>query len=271
MLFTRIVKGLAMALAMVLAFSIFAGVAYGGLELLHAVGVIKSDPAEMRVAYEEASEGEKAGNGVVEAKIVNLEIELGAGSLELKEGEKLKVSTDIAEMTVEEKDGTLKVTEKSKWHLFSWQRGRTVTVEVPRDYKFEKVKIETGAGEVSIGEIAADEIKMETGAGKVLAKRITTKDLKLDLGAGEVDLRDVELEKADINCGVGKVSIELTGGELGYTFDLERGIGAIYLNGREMKKDALVGDGRKVVKIDGGIGEIDIKTGAYSRNTEEEK
>ena len=241
MLFTKVVKGLATALAAVLSVAIIAGALYGGAELLHAIGLIKGEPVETRVAYEKEV-------SIIEAnlseKVANLEIDLGAGSLELKEGEKLKVTTDISGMTVEEKDGTLRLKEESKWHLFSWQSGRNVTVEVPKGYKFENVKIDAGAGKIAIEQILA------------------TNELKMDLGAGEVSIREADAAKIDIDCGVGKVGIGLAEERGAYAFELKKGVGTIWLDGAKVMEDDMKMEwGEKKVKIDGGVGEIEIKTG----------
>ena len=281
-MFRGIVKLLGMVLGGLLALAILMGIAYGAVELLHAAGVIKGDPVETRV-YEVSKEGlvevgkkdegtksEAKDDAETKTEVKNLEIRLGAGSLELKEGEKLKVSTDITEMEVEEKDGTLKITENSRWHLFSWQRGMKVTVEVPKDYQFEEVKLETGPGKVSIGNILANKIKMEAGAGKIEIEQIlATNELKMNLGAGEVSIRQADGELIDINCGVGKVGIGLADAEEAYKFKLDKGVGKITVGGREASGTWSGAKATKEVKIEGGVGAIEIKTGVVQKAVRE--
>lgn len=241
-MFRTIVKLFGMLLGGVLAAVILAGIAYGAVELLHAVGVIKENPAETMVAYETAKE--------VGDEVKKLEIDLGAGSLEIKEGEKLKVSTDIEEVATTVENGTLRVKENTKWQLFSWRRGRTVTVEIPKDYQFESVKIEAGAGKIEVEKIVAEE-------------------LRLDLGAGAVNIKEADAEEMKVDCGVGKVGIGLTREEAAYTFELEKGVGAIRLNGEKVENDKKVGTGERKIRVNGGVGEIEIKTGVGSASTKE--
>ena len=46
----------------------------------------------------------------------------------------------------------------------------------------------------------------------------------------------------------------------GIDFELEKGLGRILFNGAEISADTELGGGETKIDIDGGIGEIDIRT-----------
>lgn len=228
-IFQRVIKVLAMFFALTLSISIITGLVSAAFAILSATGLIKEKPGEYVVtSYEDAT-------------FSDLELKIGAAELKVQTGDKFSVSVDKNRMDVTKTNDKLKIEEKSgSW--FGWfNNKREVELTIPKNYKFSNVKIETGAGKVSVDGLRAD-------------------DLKLDLGAGEASLTNLSVDGADIDCGVGKVTVELTGEESDYTFKLSKGIGSIKFNGESVSNDQDRGNGSKTIKIDGGIGEINVKT-----------
>lgn len=62
----------------------------------------------------------------------------------------------------------------------------------------------------------------------------------------------------DIDAGIGKLDIHLTDGTDNYTIKVSKGIGSITVDGKEAKDGSIYGNGLTDIKIDGGIGAINI-------------
>lgn len=60
-----------------------------------------------------------------------------------------------------------------------------------------------------------------------------------------------------VNCGIGKVDLVLRGND--YTIDFDSGAGEADLNGQVMH-EGTYGNGSNIIEIDGGIGEISVRT-----------
>lgn len=229
--FQRLIKLLAMIFAFSLTVAIVMGLTEGAYSLLTATGLVKEAPADIASTSYDKDFSE-------------LELKIGAAELKIQTGDKMTVEADKNRVDVTENGSKMTVEEKSGG--FGWFfRKRKVTVTIPKDHKYKNVKIDTGAGKVSIDEL-------------------NTESLDLNLGAGEVDVKKLSVDDADIDCGVGKVSVELTGEEDDYSFKLSKGLGSLKLNSRDISDDSTIGDGSKKVKIDGGVGAIDVKTTGHT-------
>ena len=60
--------------------------------------------------------------------------------------------------------------------------------------------------------------------------------------------------------GVGHLVLNLYGRETDYKLRVDKGLGAVKFNGSEMSDGSAHGDGKNEIKIDGGVGAIDITT-----------
>lgn len=66
-------------------------------------------------------------------------------------------------------------------------------------------------------------------------------------------------DKVEIEAGVGKLDIDLTDDTDNYTIKVSKGLGSITIDGREVENDKEYGTGETYVRIDGGVGAIEIK------------
>lgn len=105
--------------------------------------------------------------------------------------------------TVKENNGVLKIEEKDKWFIGSTNIG-TVTVFVPSYINLEKLKIEAGAGKISIDGIEADTLKLTQGAGMLKVSNSSFAKADINGGAGEMKLEEVEFNDLDLESGVRK-------------------------------------------------------------------
>lgn len=81
----------------------------------------------------------------------------------------------------------------------------------------------------------------------------------MDLGIGKTTITSILTGENEIDTGIGKLELNLIGSQNDYTLDISKGIGSISLDGKDLKDEEKVGTGSSLVKIDGGVGSIEIK------------
>lgn len=258
----KVIKYCAMALAVFLTVSIIGGIlgAVGAVSLLFG------------------------GDGVTEAmkvydisgEVQELEIDIAAADFQITAGDAFKVESNIKNLTVENKNGVLKITEDDRLWKIGEEEARLVLC-IPDGTVFSKAEIVTGAGRVTAAVLSCEQLKLELGAGEFIVDSLTAiKSADIDGGAGRLQINDGELNnleldmgvgalklqsaikgEANLSMGVGKAELALTGSEEEYKFKVDKGIGRITVNGNELS--GTYGSGENVIDIDGGVGEIEIK------------
>ena len=169
-----------------------------------------------------------------------------------------------------------------KQNLFNINKDSELIIYLPKEFSFNEVSIDSGAGEIDIDYLKAEELELSLGAGKVEIENlnVSTK-IDIDGGAGEVNIKNSEIKNLDLDMGIGKLNlnVSLTGnnkidagiGELNidlidafenYKIILNKGIGNATLNDKKIQSDTYYGTGANLIDIDGGIGNIKIN---YSR------
>lgn len=258
----KAIKYTAMAFAIFLCVSIIYGI----------LGVFTSVPA----LFGGNAIGKMKTYGIT-GDISKLDIEIGAAAFTIKTGGEFRVESNLKNLTVEEKDGVLKISEKKKF-WYTYNGAARLELYIPADTVFDEIDFNSGAGRVDIDALTADEIDFDLGAGEVTvnnliafskakinggAGRITIDggslhNLDFDMGVGEMNLTS----KLDGNCtlelGVGSTKINLIGTSDDYRIDVSKGLGEIDINGEKASDDVIYGSGDSNLKVDGGIGEIKI-------------
>ena len=268
----KIIKYLAIAFGLYLAINIIGGIVFGATLLLGidmGLNAI-SEVTEVNVVdYEESF-----------SNIEKLDIKINAADFEIKVGEELKVVLkDVNEKAEVKAQGkTLKITDPQiKWNIVSNIKP-SITLYIPEGMKFEEAKIEIGAGTTNIEELNTDKLDLELGAGQVKISNCTAKQSDIDCGAGKVEIKNANLEDLELNtgvgecsysgyilgnseieCGIGKLVLDLEGGENSYSIKANNGVGQITINGEKVEGNQTVGSGENKIKIEGGIGKIQIK------------
>ena len=205
----------------------------------------------------------------------SLFISLGATNLVVKIGDELKATTNNKNIIVKNNGNSLRITEKK--HKYFNKNNYKLEITIPEDKIFDLVHIEAGAGKVDLSGITSKELELELGAGKVdikdfdilnktkieagagqvNIKKSTFKNSKFDLGVGEVNIEANLVKKADIEAGIGSVNIYLVGSSEDYSFDVDKGLGSITIDGTK-KDEGTYGEGENKIHIDGGIGSINV-------------
>lgn len=210
----------------------------------------------------------------LENEYKELRVDLLTASLVIEKGESFSLSTTSRFISYTSGKTKLVINEKARSIK---ELGGTVTLTIPENYKLEKCRIETGAGSFKADDISCDTFIMNQGAGLVeIGKLIAEKSAKINGGAGKITVLGGKLNNARIDIGVGnlKVCSLMTGNSkidsgIGktelilsdskdiYSFDIDKGVGAVSIDG-EQSEGGISGDGANLIKIDGDVGAINI-------------
>jgi len=257
----KVIKYAALAFALFLALSIIGGIV-SGVALIG--GIVDSDATTDDLKTYEINPS---------TEILFLDVEIGAADFIIKESDSYCVKSNLKNLTVEEKNGTLTIKEKTSFGRYD---GAALTLYLPL-HRFEKAEIKTGAGRFKADSLNAYKLDLELGAGEVYIDRIsvtsanieggagnltvafgTIGNLDLDMGIGELNLNVELYGNNELDLGVGKANITLRGKQENYTVDIEKGLGSVTVNGENVSEYHCYGNGQGRVDIDGGIGAIHL-------------
>ena len=260
-----------------LAFAIFLTVTIIG-SILSAVGLLGG-----LFSDDDAGWGDVIGETktyTVTSKVSDLNIQINAADFYIKEGSGFSVESNLKNLEVDEKNGclTLKDLTKIKLNGSNTYENAVLTIYVPAGTVFDHVNIKTGAGRFTVDILSAETIGFELGAGDVTinkliattsadieggAGRITItdgalKELDLDMGVGQLNLTSALTGSCQLDLGVGESNITLIGSKEEYTLDLEKGLGSISIDGKNVSDYGSSGNGTNKVEINGGVGTINV-------------
>ena len=220
---------------------------------------------------------------VAMSEIKNIEMELGAGDIEIKEskngtfhigeGEGMNIISDF-------KDGTLRIrTENAtKVQIFGFSAtgpavGNAVLYLPEQAYEeitlnmgagkctgelpeCSKLSIRLGAGECEFDYIKADEVELEVGAGECKIGLLEAQDLNADIAMGELEAKALIGEELDAKVGMGEIRMEIVGEESDFDYDVDVGAGEVRIGSRSYSG---VGSGGS--QSNGTGREIDVECG----------
>lgn len=251
----KIIKYCAVAFAVFLSITIFAAILSAGWGVLNAVGAIDTD--DNRIYDDLKVIADDIGD------ISSLDIDLSTSELRIETGDSFKVLTNNKRIDYVNENGNITIEEKGKsnW-TFNSKKHSQLVIYIPQDKsELKYVEIDLGVGETYIdGLIATDYAKINGGVGELNIASGKINNLDLDLGIGESEIKAELTGSSKIDTGIGELNLSLAGGEEEYTFDIDKGIGTVVLNGRKLSDDSRTGTGSNMIEISGGIGEIEIKT-----------
>lgn len=268
----KIIKFIALSLAIFLIFSIISLILKGSYVLLNGLGLINTNDNIITENLKTISNEQ--------LKIETLKIDLAYTNLYIKTGEKFEVQTNNTKITFENDNGHVKIKEKNSYFLDAKNVESNLIIYLPSDTPIiNEVDIDAGAGKIDIARLNTKELYFELGAGEVYIENVIVTDnididggvgktelvncnlnnLKADLGVGAFLFNGTLTGKNEINSGVGAVNINLKGKREDYTINTSKGVGNITLDEEKMEADRVYGNGSHYLEVDGGIGEINIK------------
>lgn len=260
----KVIKYLAIALAVLLIFNIVMGIIYG----INLIGGAFLDKDVSNSDLKRVS---------VSDDYNILDIEVTDADIVIKEGNDFRIEKSDDNIRVKEIGNKLLITEKS-YGLLESKRDSELIVYVPISYLFDEVSIESGAGRVFVDGLNAKELELDLGTGKVNLNKLNVSkemavdsgageviidngvinNLELDMGVGRVELNVVLRGKNEIDSGIGEASLVLGDSSDNYKINVNKGVGKILVSGQEMMDDSYYGDGDNIIGIDGGIGNISV-------------
>ena len=208
--------------------------------------------------------------------IKSLDLNINAADIKIEKGEKFSIKAEnlVSKIKVKEEDGILKV-KQNKVRITTQSAG-SIIITIPTkldkfvlnggagkvditNLKAKKAKLSLGFGSVKISEVDLGPTDISGGAGKISIEKSAIQDLDLSSGSGSVRINSELTGKSKINCGVGEIDILLVGDEDSYKITAEKGLGNISINNKNYGDKITSGEGKNVVDIEGGLGNIYIR------------
>lgn len=265
--FQRVVKYLAIALAAIIIVNIFSAIFFG----IYHIGYIFGDDNEKITKVVEKKLNNKNNISVLDIKLKYTE-------LEIKNGSEFRIKTNNKNIQIKENYNEISIEEKGKsWNLNN--KNKKLIIYLPNT-EFDKIDIEAGAGKIDAESITTSNFELEIGAGKTEFDKLnvlhnakidggvgSTKildgsinNLDLEMGVGEFVINSKLIGNNTIETGVGSLNINLLDSIKNYSMKVEKGIGSIRINGEKISNDTTYGEGSNLLSIEGGVGDINIKT-----------
>lgn len=279
--FQKVIKYGAITFAVLLAITIISGITNAAVSIISLVDgdyMFNSKPKKVTSFDDRESFTD----------VESLDIDIASVNLVITEGDRFLVeANDISEdfeMKVTNR-GTLVIRERKKGTHFLWfyfnvnsNYFSDLTLYIPSGYQLKEAKINTGAGKVVMDNLSTEKLIIDAGAGSIKGNKLSAskvdlnggaglisfddvifKDMDLDSGVGKVEINGVLLGNNTIDCGIGDIDIEIDDREENFDLDIETGLGDFRLNGRRITKEYRKNNNASSsIKIDGGIGDIDI-------------
>ena len=112
--------------------------------------------------------------------------------------------------------------------------GETLVIQVPAGMEFESVLLDTGAGQIIVDTINANQVEITVGAGQIDVDVLEANTLDVDIGAGQGIIGDFIADRANMHVGAGQLDIT---GTVEERADLDCGIGEITFNVRGSQEE----------------------------------
>lgn len=273
----KVIKILAIVFAIFLIVNIFSAVIFGVRIFSEIIYSNKQATNNSNSEYK-IEEIEKLETLRENAKI---KIDLSMTNLEIKQADVFQIEKRniSSQLKCKVTGNTLEIKENNtKWFNHIDEKA-TIIVYIPKHMTLQTLDVSMGVGVAEIQGIRTNKLDIDSGAGKMTLINVTSKKTNIDGGAGNLIIDDSILEdlsldcgvgvteiKADIvgnskiSCGVGKTKLILTQSKENYTIQTETGLGSMMLNGEKCSDDGNYGSGDNMIKIDGGVGSVEITT-----------
>lgn len=270
----KVIKGFAIGLAVLIMVSIAAAVlsAVGTLELIS--NGFERGSSVTGETFELVKEDENT-------NVKRLDISVKATRVWVKSVNSggVRVQTNNEYIEKWEENGTLHIVERSHG-VFGFGGTGELTIYLDSTMELEEVKLEIGAGTLTAQDLVAKRIDLELGAGRteidhlnaserlkidggaglLAVKGGKAKDAKIEIGAGKAEIRLELMGNSRVESGVGKLELRLIGAEVDYMLAIDKGIGSVNYNGKNLADDTREGNGVNKVEIKSGVGAVEIQT-----------
>lgn len=213
----------------------------------------------------------------ISSEVHSLKIALNAADFVIQEGNVFSVKSNLKYLSVTEKNGVLRIVDEANQHG-NYKNDPMLTLSVPSGTKFKDVDIITGAAKMTVDTLSARTLDLELGAGDVeIGALYINSEADIDGGAGAISILHGEISNLDLQMGVGALNLAvalkgdsdlefgvgesnltLLGGKDDYTVEIDKGLGSITVDGKNVS-DFGSGSGAAFVNIEGGVGSVHLK------------
>lgn len=193
-----------------------------------------------------------------------LDVKLRSDELILEEYEGEVIRVEIAnddQENVEIGCGSQELEIKSS----KTDQDRIVTIYYPTGSEFQKVSLGVDMGNILLlSDLTAAELDLSAGTGNIKNEgTLTAGEIDIEAGAGGIELTDVDGDRIDGECAAGELTLELTGRETDYSYQMECGMGSILINGEEYssiagEKTVRNPDSVRTMNLECGMGNIEV-------------
>lgn len=197
------------------------------------------------------------------AEFKNLEIDFGAGELQIKESEDEYMYLDVNHSMFFkygiDEEQTLYIKPKKK--NFANATGEMV-LYLPKGMVFEEVDFDLGAGEMTVEQLETRDLEVSVGAGTAFFKNLKCDVADMEVGAGEITVSQGDVKKTSLELAMGTATLNFCGKEEDYDYDLSCGageirIGSMYSGGVGFDKETNLGR-EKEVKVECAMGTVSV-------------
>ena len=269
----QVIKVLAIIFAIFIIVNVVGGVIFG-ISLFAEITMIGEQRTD-KITTKEFSQ-------IYENKVDTIKVETAVSKLTIQKGTRLKVegSNLPSKFTSKVSGTTLTVKEEGNKKWLNENVTSEIIITIPEGKTLTKLEIDSGVGTNHIQDLTVETLDLDCGVGTMQINNVTVlSKTKINGGAGRTVVEDCEFEKLDLDSGVGEmvISADLTGNskidsgvgrlslnllrsEKDYTIKTQSGLGRMTLNGKKCTDDGIYGSGNEEIKIDGGVGVIEITT-----------
>ena len=199
--------------------------------------------------------------------IKSLDLQFNYGEIKLVEGDEFSIEgshlQDKEGFTSEVKDGVwvIRETGSERIHVFGFRvpvslgfHGTpSITITIPKGFAAENVRLELGAGSMTVDSITANTGSFIVDAGELIVEQlniseqsrysvsagymklynINADNVVVDCGAGYINMEGTITGKNEISCDIGRIKLALEGDPKDYSYHMDTDIGNVVLNGKK--------------------------------------
>ena len=225
-------------------------------------------------------------------EVKRLDMEFNYGELKFVTGDEFTVSVegaDTEKIQVEVQDDVLRIYDERKNTKIKTKNlffGKSlnfsncdITITIPRETRFDRVSLHTGAVEVHVDELYTGILIMEMGVGDIEIESLEVSNYgKVSMGTGDVEIHrgifnDTDMHlgvgvaeiqakftgESGISSGVGELRLILQGNPEEYCVGAYKGVGSVSVEGLCVSGNTCYGTGQNKVNVSGGVGAINIQ------------
>ncbi len=162
--------------------------------------------------------------------------------------------------SVEDGVWTIRDSDSGSWFPFRYREERIV-ITLPEDFVAERIRLDIGAGQIKADFLQCGESSLQVGAGNLEIKKLITGSSKMECGLGNMDIKGTLNGSAHIHCGMGNVSLEWSGREKQFNYDISVGMGNAQIGGRQyagIHDKNIENNASEEIRVECGMGNVSV-------------